>query len=322
MADHLDAPGLMPPGGDASIDITDIYAFQKAGDTGKSILIFNVNPLTLASAFNSDALYELKVDTDGDARPDIAFKFKFSEFHNSRQTATVIRATGEDARDDDDDGEEIIEDARVSFGSSPIITNSGPFRFFAGRRSDPFFFDLTWFLAGLPLPHSTVSDFFVDKNVFGIVLEVPSSALGASSSVGIWGRTLLEVEDEDDDDMRQIDRMGRPAINTVFNKGADKTLFNQSSPDTDRARFGDNVVHVLESFGYDHASAVAIMQILLPDILTFDPSSSAGFLNGRKLTDDVIDIELNLVTKGARPTDGVGVHTDLLAEFPFLGTPH
>ena len=37
MADHLDAPGLKSPNMDAQIDITDIYAFQKPGDSAKSI---------------------------------------------------------------------------------------------------------------------------------------------------------------------------------------------------------------------------------------------------------------------------------------------
>src|SRR3972149_3655876 len=92
MADHLDAPGLMPPGGDPSIDITDVYAFQKPGDADKSILFVNVNPLTLATAFSSAALYDLQVDTDGDAIADVAFRIKFSPFVGGSQTATVRRA--------------------------------------------------------------------------------------------------------------------------------------------------------------------------------------------------------------------------------------
>jgi hypothetical protein len=43
-------------------------------------------------------------------------------------------------------------------------------------------------------------------------------------------------------------------------------------------------------------------------------TSSAGFLNGRKLTDDVIDISLTLVTNGKITTDKVGPHTDYLNE--------
>ena len=47
-----------------------------------------------------------------------------------------------------------------------------------------------------------------------------------------------------------------------------------------------------------------------------------GFLNGRRLRDDVIDIELNLVTNGKITGDGVGRHSDYLSRFPYLGKPH
>ena len=74
--------------------------------------------------------------------------------------------------------------------------------------------------------------------------------------------------------------------------------------------------------GYTASQAMGIAEILLPDVLTFDYSSSAGFLNGRRLQDDVIDIELNLVTNGKVKGDGVGPHTDYLSDFPYLGNPH
>jgi hypothetical protein len=122
--------------------------------------------------------------------------------------------------------------------------------------------------------------------------------------------------------MQQIDRMGRPAINTVFNHGDDKNTFNTIQPTQDRALFLDKFVAVLQSFGHSATDATALANILLPDILTYDYSSSAGFLNGRKLTDDVIDIELNLVSNGAVTTDKVGPHSDYLADFPYLGNPH
>ena len=116
--------------------------------------------------------------------------------------------------------------------------------------------------------------------------------------------------------------MGRPAINTVFNHGNDKITFNGTQPADQRGLFLASFVGTLEGFGYDPATATGIADILLPDILTFDYSSTAGFLNGRQLTDDVIDIELNLVSKGAVTTDLVGPHSDYLPAFPFLGTPH
>jgi hypothetical protein len=78
-ADHRDAPGLTPPGGDNRADITDIYAFQEPGHPGKSILVLNVNGLTPAGtpayfgervptvAADQRIDYYLYVDKNGDA---------------------------------------------------------------------------------------------------------------------------------------------------------------------------------------------------------------------------------------------------------------
>lgn len=314
MADHLDAPGLTPPGGDPSIDITDVYAFQKPGEASKSILMLNVNPLTLSSAFQSNAIYDLNVDTNGDALADLAFRIKFSALSAGVQTAAVRLATGNSARKMELTGDVIINNAQVSFGKRPIVTAADGFTFFAGVRSDPFFFDLVGFLNGFAF---TGDDFFGDKNVFGIVLEVPNTVFGATG-IGVWGRVLVPA----DRVMQQVERMGRPAINTVFMKGHDKVGFNQSEPSEDFAQYSDNVIGVLTSFGHTAEAAAGLAAILLPDILTFNTVSSAGFLNGRNLTDDVIDIELGIVSNGAVTTDGVPVHTDLLNVFPFMGPPH
>ena len=336
MADHLDSPGLKSPNMDARVDITDVYAFAAQEEEGeeeefsRSALVLNVNPLTLASAFDPDAIYEILVDTNADATPDITFKTQFSAVgSDGSQRATVVRAVGADANSRDLSGRVIIKNAPVSFGREEKVRQRKDFKFFAGVRSDPFFFDLLGFLAGFKF---TGSDFFADKNVFGIVLEVPNSALGTNPNIGVWSRVLIPAKDLEtpgNGGLVQIDRMGRPAINTVFNHGDDKKTFNAIEPTGDRTTvtttgktFLANFEDVLRSFGYDAGGAASIAQILLPDILTFNFNNNAGFLNGRKLTDDVIDIELNLVTKGAVTTDGVGPHTDLLDEFPFLGRPH
>lgn len=317
MADHLDAPGLMSPNSDPRVDITDHYAFQKPGDDEKTILILNVNPLapTLATSFEPGAIYEFKVDTNGDALAEINFRVTFSQVKDGKQWARVRR------EDVGEDSETIIEHAPVNFDSSITITENGPYKFYAGFRSDPFFFDLIGFLHGFKF---TGSDFFIDKNVFSIVLEVPNHALGHNPNIGIWVRTLKATSDADYDsnDLVQDDQMGRPAINTVFNHGNDKIVFNNTPPSKQRALFGESFENTLKSFGYDDAHADAITNILLPDILTYNYNSSAGFLNGRKLTDDVIDIELALVTNGKITTDMVGPHTDYLSEFPYVGNPH
>src|ERR671936_1260117 len=94
MADHLDAPGLTSPAMDTRVDITDLYAFQKPGDPSRTVLILNVNPLapTHADEFRSDAIYETLVDTDGDAIPNIAFRYRFTPKSGGKQFAKVTRA--------------------------------------------------------------------------------------------------------------------------------------------------------------------------------------------------------------------------------------
>jgi len=322
MADHLDSPNLTSPAMDARVDITDLFAFQKPGDPNKSILILNVNPLapTHADEFRHDARYEVLIDNNGDARPDVRFSIRFSKKEEGHQFASVRRLAGSDGSDDggQDDSEDVIEDAPVSFGPAPSVTTSGDYRFFAGIRSDPFFFDLVGFLHNFAF---TGDDFFKNLNVFGIVLEVPNGALGSKPQVGVWAHTLIPATLQPGR-LVQVDQMGRPAINTVFNHGTDKITFNGTQPADQRALFLASFVATLESFGYGPMAATDIGDLLLPDILTFDYSSSAGFLNGRQLTDDVIDIELNLVSKGAVTTDMVGPHSDYLSGFPFLGTPH
>ncbi|TMK84944.1 MAG: DUF4331 domain-containing protein, partial [Actinobacteria bacterium] len=137
---------------------------RKPTNPKRSILVMNVNPLapTLATSFDTGAVYQINVDTDGDARTDISFRIRFSDTEGGGQEATVRRQTGEDAGGRGGGGEVIISDAPVSFGSKAVVTESDPYRFFAGIRSDPFFFDLLGFLAGFEF---TGSDFFIDKNV-------------------------------------------------------------------------------------------------------------------------------------------------------------
>src|ERR1700676_2675458 len=96
MSHHYSGPDFSFPQGDARLDFTDLYAFPKPGDAGKSILIMNVHPsasvnppgLTTGDPFAPEALYELKIDTDGDAVADIAYRVRFSASEGGKLTAT------------------------------------------------------------------------------------------------------------------------------------------------------------------------------------------------------------------------------------------
>jgi hypothetical protein len=149
MSHHYSGPDFGFPHGDARLDLTDLYAFPKPGDAGKSILIMNVHPsasvnpprLTTGAPFALEALYELKIDTDGDAAADIAYRVRFSASEGGKLTATLRRVEGIQAAGTGDGGQAIVEGAPVSIGREARVTDAGEYRFFAGWRSDPFFFD-------------------------------------------------------------------------------------------------------------------------------------------------------------------------------------
>ncbi|GAA5193606.1 hypothetical protein GCM10023322_56030 [Rugosimonospora acidiphila] len=319
MAHHVSGLGISPTSMDPRSHITDLYVFQKPGDDNKTILVMNINPYSpiTADAVDPESVYEFGVDTDADAVIDIAFRMRFSPVEADSQTASVHLATGQRAAADLNAGETIIKDAPVTFGAQPHITTAGDVRFFGGLRSDPFFADPVG--AGNNFQW-TGEDFFVDKNVFGIVLEVPNTMLGSNPKVGVWARVLVPHDGR----LVQGDRAGRPGIDNNFNQSVeDKRVWNQQEPAKDRELFLDKFTGVFEHVGgYSRDQAAILAASLLPDLVPYDYSSADGYPNGRNLTDDVINLGIAQVTNGAVPHDGLRPHTDLRSDFPFLGTPH
>lgn len=322
MSHHYSGPNFGFPHGDARLDLTDLYAFPKPGDGGKSILIMNAHPAvgvnppgpTTAEPFAPEAIYELKIDTDGDAVANIAYRVRFSPSKSGSQTATLRRVEGVEAARTGDGGQVIVEGAPVSTGREARVTEKGDYRFFAGWRSDSFFFDVEGALNNLRF---TGADFFADKDVCSIVLEVPNSALG-SEKLGLWHRTL----DGAGGKWVQADRGARPS-QTPFLAGEQNAAYLLGEP-ADDARFVPVFAHALEhTGGYTPEEAARVARTLLPDMIYYDPKRPASFPdNGRKLTDDVVDVFLGILTNGKVTRDNVGPHKDLLAEFPYLGAPH
>jgi len=356
-ADHLDAPTAKH---NPQIDITDLYAFKSGGGT---TLALNVNPLTTpanskTARFSTNAIYQFKVDTTGDAVADIAYKVSFKDTRMTFdgkvvQTYVIRRATGLQARSDDRTGTIIGMGSTTPYHSHLRVANTTiGGKAFAGVRDDPFFFDLAGFITfknqllmgstnlSTLLGGFTGTDTFAGTNVSSIALWVPDRFLGgASRHVGIWATTSLRTSTG----FSQVDRMGRPAINTVFNglhapntstlNNAEKEAFNRLNPTSDRAVTKDNVVAVLGAIdnvletnaapNYTGAQIDGIADVLLPDVLTFQVGNSAGFLNGRKLADDVINAEFGLLTDGNVADDGVDANdVSFGTSFPYLAGAH
>ena len=322
MSHHYSGPALGFPHGDPRLDLTDLFAFGKPGDDRKSILIMDVHPSfsleprgpTRSDPFADEAIYELKIDTNGDAVADIAYRVRFSPFKDGAQTATVRQVQGAEAAATGDGGDLLFDAVPVSLGQTPLVAEAGGHRFFAGWRSDPFFFDVLGVLAGMTF---SGPDFFIDKDVCSIVLEVPNTVLGPGR-VGLWARTV----DGSGGRWVQADRGARPA-QTPFLAGDAIEAYTAAEPADDR-QFVAVFAHSLEhAGGYAPADAARVAATLLPDILPFDPTRPARYPeNGRALTDDVQDHFLAIFTNGKVTSDDIGPHSDLLADFPYLGAPH
>jgi Domain of unknown function (DUF4331) len=322
MSHHYSGPDFGFPHGDARLDLTDLYAFPKPGDAGKSIIIMDVHPSaalnppgpTTNEAFAPEAIYELKIDTDGDNVANIAYRVRFSSSKDGAQTATFRRVEDAEAATTGDGGQTILEGAPVSTGAEARVTEAGDYRFFAGWRSDPFFFDTMGAVNNLQF---TGNDFFAVADVCSIVLEIPNSALGLKK-LGLWHRTLDGASGK----WIPADRGARPS-QSVFLTGDQKAAYITADP-ADDARFVAFFAHSLEhTGGYTPEEATRVARSLLPDILSYDPRQPASYpQNGRALSDDVMDGFISILTNGKLKTDNVGPHTDLLASFPYVGAPH
>ena len=165
--------------------------------------------------------------------------------------------------------------------------------------------------------HFTGHDFFADKNVCSIVLEVPNTDLG-TKRVRLWARTLIRAVE----DWAQTDRGALPA-QAVFLVGTEREAYLSGEP-ADDGRFVSVFAHSLEHIGgYTPEGARRAALTLLPDVMSYDPIRPASFpINGRTLTDDAGDAFVAVLTNGKVTEDKVGPHSDLLPDFPYVGPPH
>lgn len=141
----------------------------------------------------------------------------------------------------------------------------------------------------------------------------------------------------------QNDQMARPAINTVFNVGADKSSFNTTVPSgmgaAFQAKFQARLLALNAGYTTNALTQTAnqFTTLLATDVLnvkmngttTFFDGVAANTLSGRALADDVIDVELLLIFGGpagvSNPTltkDNVGANDKAFStSFPFLAAP-
>jgi len=187
---HREAPVIAD---DPAADNTDLYAFRSPDRPNTVTIVANYIPLEEPAGgpnfakFDDSVLYELKIDSDGDAAEDISYQFRFHTTVgngdtflyntgqitsiddpdlNVRQTYTVTRVTRKhDHGELKGKGEELgsgLPTPPVNIGprstpgyaavaASAVRDLPGGIKVFAGQRDDPFFVDLgsVFDLAGL-----------------------------------------------------------------------------------------------------------------------------------------------------------------------------
>ncbi|MER7568170.1 DUF4331 domain-containing protein [Streptomyces sp. NPDC097941] len=235
---------------------------------------------------------------------------------------------------------------------------------FAGQADDPFFADLRVFdlLYGGNLTE-VGNDTLKGYNVNSIALQVPTDMIAESSHqpiVGIWSTTQRRNAQGY---YSQVSRLGNPLVNEVVNPLKDKDKFNASSP-YDDGQFLKNVTNpelpkLIEAIykipapkeprndlvdvflkgvkGLNQPPYVRPAEELRlntsikptdsPKRLGVLDGDNAGFPNGRRLTDDVIDASLQVVEGelvGSKNDLGDAVDKndkDFEKSFPYVALP-
>jgi len=210
-------------------------------------------------------------------------------------------------------------------------------------------------------------DFLSGYNVHTIALQIPISQVDTPShTIGVWAATNrknVTVNGHLYKGWTQVSRLGEPLINEVVIPTGLKDLWNRTTPahDSQFKKYYTNpilaaVLNKLYKIGAPESGRddlVAVLGTGIPKVtftgntladelrinLAVPPAKvenrmgvlagdNAGFPNGRRLNDDIVDIEEQAVAgflKGHKVPLGDGVNGDAdprLAHFPYVGVPH
>ncbi len=399
-------------------DNTDTYAFVSPDKPDTVTLIANWIPFQEPSGgpnfypWGADGYrYNIKVDNNGDAKPDITYRWTFSNI-DTRGTNTFLYNNGAvnsfndatllfkqtyklEAIDEGGAATVLVDNAkvapsRVGDASMPnyaalrdeaITSTSDGGRTFAGQADDPFFLDLRVFdlLYGGDLSE-VGNDTLTNYNVNAIALQVPVAKIteggDGSGIIGVWSTTdqqtmtLSAGKSEPTGDFVQVSRLGMPLVNEVVVPAGLKDAFNSLPPEADAtvpavvAKVNDpEVPKLIESIYKIPAPAAPrddIFAIFLtgveglnkpptvtpaemqrlntkippsanPNRLGVLAKDTAGFPNGRRLIDDVVDIEIQALVGAVRTGtivqalaagDGVNENDKAFGStFPYLALP-
>jgi hypothetical protein len=329
---------------DPRLNLCDFYLFR--GQAGTTVMALTVNPNAGTKApdtFHKEGLYAFRFDVNDDAHEEVTFKIRFGEVGHAEgegpegrhvQTLEVRRATGRDAAEGTE-GEVIASGTtgRIGAGDARV-------RIFAGLAPDLFAADRTVGIAYraavaagqfAPDLFHTAANYFQNRNVTAIVIEVPTQLIGdPGAAVRAWVTVSLYGHAPE----VQVSRWGLPLMTHVFiTDEAVKDEYNRSHPSADVPRFSQIVADTLPPYtqlagSTDDSAAYAqrVVARLFPTTLPYvlDSAASFGFagFNGRALTDNVENVMLSLQANTPIDQRTTVPRTNILDEFPYFGAPH
>ncbi len=304
MSDHKDSAFIDQH---PMVDIGDFFLWP--GESGGPVFMISLNPLTDPDPritreihLDAKAVYEFKIDLDGDHVADLSYKITV-EGDVYKQHVTLRKAHGPDAVSNKPVGDVIANGHSTPYGAgqADVIYGTSGEKLFVGPRQDPFFFDFRGLISpvsddlrfalsadGLPTDGSA-QDTFGPTNVTIVALEVPDLK---GKKIGAWSVTSHAH------DGKAFDRAGRASITAIFLPnpptgrnpkcypygGQTKQTYNETEPVNDRENYGKMFRYRLQQIQADKSWA----DFFLPDILTYDPSHPQEYPNGRNLVEDAV----------------------------------
>ena len=221
---HREAPLILQ---DPLVDNTDVYAFVSPDDKDMVTLVANFAPGSVPGqgpnfypwATEKNAHYDIKIDNDGDAKPDHTFRYTFTtkdargdvDYGDKAAPGTFLYNNGpvNSVKDktllfkqfytvthisDDGDEEVLVEDAPVApdfvgeasmpnyaaLRDEAVVDVDGGGKAFAGRAEDPFFLDIRVFdLLYGGDLSARGDDHLAGFNVNSVALQLPAEVLTA-----------------------------------------------------------------------------------------------------------------------------------------------
>ena len=354
-ADHGDGPAV---GVDRATDINDAYLFLDPNDNTKVTMILTMTGFIVPAEavnfglFDPNVRFTFDLETNGDAIPDQSIDVSFTEktaTTTQTQTATV-RSTLFSAFT----APTTVPTLNATAPTPTVTTDPATgISFFAGLADDPFFFDIPGFnrfvasvVAGSPnaAALNRGRDSFAGYNTLAIAMSIPLSLITsrgalAGDTLGLAVRSLRRASISSNPFKQlspvfvQADRMGNPAINVALIPFARKNEYNRASTvDDANGVFAGDIVGTLRALGTDatNIGILASVGVARGDFLRMNvkaantgsgggTNAAAGFPNGRRLGDDVIDTILFFIANQNKLGDNVNNNDVTFRDsFPFL----